>query len=198
MKLVSSSIPQKIKCGDVSAFRELFDIFHADLCRFAMQYLRDEDTAKEIVQDFFVNFWVKRETININTSLSSYLYSSIRHRSLNYIRNNKRFYKLELNEEIPDNSDIYKELSDEFDEKDLNKSILAAIEELPPKCQSVFKLSRVEKLSYKEIAKKLDISVKTVETQMGIAFKKLREKLKPLFNIVPVIILFVKIFMKYL
>lgn len=196
MKLVSSSIPDKIKSGDVSAFRELFDIFHADLCRFAMQYVRDEDIAKEIVQDFFVNFWVKRETININTSISSYLYTSIRNRSLNYLRDNKRFEKLDINREIADNTCDITEFSGEMDDKDLNKNIMEAIEELPPNCKSVFKLSRDEQLSYKEIAAKLEISVKTVETQMGIAFKKLREKLKPLLNMLPGFLLFIKIFIK--
>jgi RNA polymerase sigma-70 factor, ECF subfamily len=198
MKSVSSDLPDKIKAGDVKAYRELFDTFHTDLCRFAMQYVRDEDIAKEIVQDFFVNFWIKREALSINSSLSSYLYSSIRHRSLNYLRDNKRFSKLELNEEIPDNTNNNFALSGEIDAKDLNKNILEAIEELPPKCRTVFKLSREEELTYKEIAEKLNISIKTVETQMGIAFKKLREKLKPLFSMFPVFIFFIKIFFKQL
>jgi RNA polymerase sigma-70 factor, ECF subfamily len=196
MKIVSSNISERIKSGDVSAFHELFEAFHPDLCRFALQYVKDEDIAKDIVQDFFVHFWIQRENLKINTSISSYLYSSIRNRSLNYLRNNRKFYKLDSGEDIPDNSNNFFEFTHGTGMDDLNKKISEAIDELPPKCQAVYKLSRTEKLSYKEIAEKLDISIKTVETQMGIAFKKLREKLKPLLKILPVVILLLKLFFK--
>ncbi len=133
--------------------------------------------AKEIVQVSFINLWEKRQSIDISKSVKSYLTTSIRNKCLNYLRDTKKF-----DTDIILSDVLFQEVNfeqgDKLIEKELNNKITKAIDELPEKCKEIFQLNRFENLKYKEIANKLDISVKTVETQMSKALKHLREKLK--------------------
>ena len=133
--------------------------------------------AKEIVQESFINLWEKRQSIDALKSVKSYITTSIRNKCLNYLRDTKKF-----NTEIILSDVLFHEIdfeqSDKLIEEELNDKINFAIDELPDKCKEVFQLNRFENLKYKEIAVKLDISIKTVETQMSKALKHLREKLK--------------------
>jgi RNA polymerase sigma-70 factor, ECF subfamily len=178
MVSISNEIMERIKSGDEPAFHELFEKTYPDLCRFSCLYVKDRDIAENIVQDFFVNFWIKRDTLAINTSISSYLFSSVKNRSLNHIRDTKKILKLDENIDLVDSTVSYPDFQDEIDMNNLNNALKEAIESLPPKCRTIFKMSRFEELTYKEIANKLDISAKTVENQIGIALKKLHEVLK--------------------
>lgn len=133
------------------------------------------EDAEEIVQDMFFRLWRNRNNINILTSTKSYLYTSAKNSVLNKIKHEKvkRLYA----------SDYLHTNKEEFDEDDYNenrerlKSIEIAIAELPPKRREIFIKSKVEGLKYKEIADELQISIKTVENQMGEALKFLRNKL---------------------
>ncbi len=133
--------------------------------------------AKEIVQESFINLWEKRQSIDISKSVKSYLTTSIRNKCLNYLRDTKKF-----NTEIILSDVLFQEVdfeqSDKLIEKELNNKINNAIDDLPEKCKEIFQLNRFENLKYKEIAVKLNISIKTVETQMSKALKHLRKKLK--------------------
>ncbi|MEE9431663.1 MAG: RNA polymerase sigma-70 factor [Melioribacteraceae bacterium] len=179
---------QKIKLGDQSIFQILFEKYYSPLTRFAYIYIKEKDISEEIVQDFFVQFWIKRETISISTSVKSYLYSSIRNKSLNYLRDRKDDLSMSSNlhviNTIGGTEDNY-----EIDYIELKTQIISAVESLPEKCKNIFKLSRNKKLTYKQIAEKLQVSEKTVESQMRIALQKLREKLQPILK--SIIILFV-------
>ena len=172
---------EQIKSGDRSAFHGIFNEYYSDLCKFAASYVKDRDAAEDIVQDFFVRFWIGRNEISIKSSLKSYLFTSIRNRSLNYLRDNNKTIKLDenidyLNNILPGNS------SEDIENSEMNLILHDAINKLPAKCKEIFYLCKIKQLSYKEIAEKLEISPKTVENQMGIAFKKLHEILKPYMN----------------
>ncbi|NTW32776.1 MAG: RNA polymerase sigma-70 factor [Bacteroidetes bacterium] len=154
----------------------LFKSSFKGLCYFAQRYVKDLDTAKEIVQDAFVNLWEKRDNIDLSKSVKSYLTTTIYNRSLNYLRDNKKF-----NKEILTFENLYpynnQDTGDKLVASEINNKINKAIDELPEKCREVFQLSRFENLKYRQIADKLNISVKTVETQMSKALQHLRNRL---------------------
>lgn len=166
---------EDLKKSDSAAFEQLFRLYYQALCVFASRVLQNDDEAEELVQDFFVKFWEKRAQIHIETSLKSYLFRSVKNLCLNQIKHEK--IKTQHACHVISEAEEY-EYRDNFIEPDLQKDIEKSIAELPEKRQEIFRLSREEGLKYREIADRLNISVKTVEAQMGLAIKTLREKLK--------------------
>jgi RNA polymerase sigma-70 factor (ECF subfamily) len=169
-------IIKKMINGDKDAFKYFFDSYYSELCNFVNLYLKDKTLSEEIVQDIFVYFWENREKININKSVKSYLYSSSKYRSLNQIRNIKRHE--EIHSKLEPDTQIETSY-DEFDEEKLKDLIQQARQSLPPKCLQIFQLRQDRQLSNKEISEKLGISIKTVENQITIAYKRLRDFLLP-------------------
>ncbi|MCF8368556.1 MAG: RNA polymerase sigma-70 factor [Bacteroidales bacterium] len=169
-------------------FEQVFKAYFKPLCFFAYGYLNDRDSAQEIVQDVFINLWGKRETMDPQKAIKSYLYTSVKNRCLNYIRDHKKFRSqyldIELELEIP-----FEDV-DMFSESETRKKINNALDKLPEKCRQVFELSRFEEMKYKEIAINMGISIKTVEVQMSKALKILREELK---DLIPLIIILLSI-----
>jgi len=163
---------------DEAGFEILFKKNFKDLCRFASRYIKDTETAKEIVQDSFVSLWEKRENLDINLQLRSYLMTSVKNKCLNYIRDNKKFIGLPEMENYDFESANY----DYLEPDELNTKIETAISELPQKCREIFTMSRYENLKYQEIADKLFISVKTVEAQVSKALQHMRNKLSEYIN----------------
>jgi len=159
-------------------FEQLFREYFSPLCNFALGYVCDLDTSKEIVQEVFINLWNKKDTITSDKSVKAYLYTSVRNRCLNYIRDHKNFRSYLLDVEIEDTELVIENQS--MTQAETQVKIQQAIEKLPEKCRKVFELSRFDELKYKEIAEKLDISIKTVEAQVSKALKILREELKEL------------------
>ncbi len=172
---------------DKPAFEALFRSFFPGLVLFAQKYVPDQDTAKEMVHNVFLNLWEKREKLDTSTSLKSYLFTAVRNRCLNFIRDQKKFNRDDTLFERMD-SDQFTDASDHLEEQELEQRIFDALQALPEKCREVFMLNRFEELKYAEIAGKLNISVKTVETQMSKALKILREKL---IDYLTIIILFI-------
>ena len=174
---IEQQIITAIKNGDELAFEGLFKSLYSQLLVFALRFVEDDESAEEIVQDTFFQFWESRDKIEINTSLKAYLYKSVRNASLNFLKHEKvvdkyrDYYSNVLHQD---------ELSPEdwMTENELSDKIQNAIGKLPPERKKVFEMSRFEGLKYREIAEKLNISVKTVENQMGKALKFLREELK--------------------
>jgi len=135
------------------------------------------DTSKEIVHDVFVNVWSKRNELDLNKSLKTYLFSSVYNRCLNYIRDHKKFAKVEeLGSGHHEQSSF--DASAELEGKELQDQIQKAIDSLPERTRKIFVMNRFEGFKYKEIAEKLEISQKTVEAQISSALKILREKLR--------------------
>jgi len=167
---------QLIKQGNKQSFEQLFRSYYSPLCLFARKYIKDPDDCEEEVQAFFMKLWDKREEIDITTSVKSYLFSSVRNRCLNYIKHQK--IRHEYQSEIMSTTSESDFSSNYFMEIDLIEKIDKSIASLPDRRREIFLLSREQGLKYREIADQLDISIKTVETQMGQALKDLREKLK--------------------
>uniref|UniRef100_UPI0032180E84 RNA polymerase sigma-70 factor n=1 Tax=uncultured Draconibacterium sp. TaxID=1573823 RepID=UPI0032180E84 len=166
---------EKIQKGDEKAFEHLFKMYYSHLCAFATNIIEDEIAAEEIVQDFFVKLWEKRNKLTIEISVKRYLFRSVKNLCFNLIKHNN--VKLQHAKQITaeaENTNYH----DQFVEVDLASKIEESIESLPEKRREIFRLSRQEGLKYREIAEKLKISVKTVEVQMGLALKTLRDKLK--------------------
>jgi len=172
----NSNITFGLQCFE-QLFREQFE----PLCGFAKGYIRDTDTAKEIVQDVFVNLWSKRDIIDPDKPVKAYLFTSVRNRCLNYIRDHKKFQSyildVETEERFPSWEPGY------LEEEETGRKIESAMAKLPAKCREVFELSRFSEMKYSEIAEKLGISVKTVEVHISKALKILREELKELLLI---------------
>lgn len=141
-----------------------------------MKYVKDTEIAKEIVQGVFYTLWEKRETIDMDRQVNSYLTTAVYSKCTNYLRDNRKFDSGLLNMEslleVPDY-----ENSDSLVHDELKNKIDAAIALLPEKCRQIFELNRFEGLKYHEIADKLEISVKTVETQMSKALQHMRIQL---------------------
>ncbi len=157
---------------DSGSFEKLFREYFSPLMAFARKMLVDEDDAREVVHQVFVSLWEMREKIDLSTTLRPYLYTSVHHRSLNLIRDRKKFSR----EELPDRAGEW-DVSAEIESMELEEKIRQALESLPEKCREIFELNRFSGLKYSEIAGQLHISVKTVENQMSKALKILREKL---------------------
>ena len=144
-----------------------------------------DDWAEDVVQDVFYNVWQNRAALDDSNSLYKYLLRSVYNRALNYLDKNRRAgdYRAYYQERIasmgsayyaPDNSPIIRKLYSD----DLRASLDAAIESLPPKCKLAFKLVREDRMSHREAAETLYISVKTLEVHLGHAVQKIREALR--------------------
>lgn len=158
-------------------FEKLFRAHFTALCCFARKYLGDMDSSKEIVHSVFVRLWENRAEFDWEKPAKSYLFTSVYNRSMNFIRDNRRFISGEpdtLQEEITDTS----EFSDTLEVAELESRIKSALQNLPEKCRQVFELNRFGGKKYAEIADQLGISLKTVETHMSKALKILREELR--------------------
>jgi RNA polymerase sigma-70 factor (ECF subfamily) len=167
----------ELRHGNEIVFENLFKDYYERLCNYANTFIKDIDEAEEMVQGTFLSLWEKHDSIDIHTSLKSYLYRAVHNNCLNRIKHYK--VRDEHREEYLHYADIdYENTSQDILGKELEKQINSAIESLPPQCQTVFKLSRFENLTYNEIAEQLNISVKTIENHMIKALKILRERLK--------------------
>lgn len=162
----------------MDSVEQLFKQHYAFVCKVIYAYIKDRSRTEDIAQDIFAELWVKKDHLHIHTSVPAYLRRMAVTRTLNYIRDSKKHSWEEL-EATPDphhtlathEADIISKL--EVDE--LKQRLDQAIEALPEKCRLVFLLSRQEEMSYAEVARELDISVKTVENQIGKALKLLRQ-----------------------
>lgn len=168
-----SELLSMMKDGSSEAFDEIYERYWLKLYAEAFKRLRSEDDAKDLVQDLFITLWEKKEILVVTKSLGAYLFTSIKHRVLNFIAANavKGNYLDSLSATIADydNSSYERIISD-----DLQVFIDQRINDLSPRVKEVFLLSRNENLSVKEIATKLNVSDQTVKNQLTKALKDLR------------------------
>ena len=159
----------------MAAFEQLFRQYYAPLVVYACKYVSDMDIAREIVQDFFVRLYEKRNTLTIDTSVKSYLYRSVYNCCINYI-NQRNIQDKHLKKLILERNDE-ENLENEINTVELQYRIFEIIEGLPAKCRRIFKMNRLEGFKNEEIATQLNLSKRTVETQISKALKILRNKL---------------------
>ncbi len=150
-------------------FKEHFEA----LCRFSTHYISNFETAKDIVHEVFTRFWEKFDALPGNTNYKSYLFTAVRNKSFNYLRDQRHHLALE---DAPQTEAAPQ--ADAIETQQLAAHIAEALNQLPDACRNVFELSRYESLKYVQIAEKLGISVKTVEAQMSKALRILRAHLK--------------------
>ena len=158
-------------------FEALFREHFTGLCYFARKYTGDLDSAREIVHTVFIRVWENRSEFDWDKPVKSYLFTSVYNRSINFIRDNKKFLNHEdayLQNLVVDESAY----SDHLETAELEEKIRKALLKLPEKCREVFELSRFEGKKYTEIATQMNISVKTVETQMSKALQILKTELR--------------------
>lgn len=158
------------------AFEQLFTTHFKRLYAYALTIVKEEMTAEEMVQNVFFKIWEKKGKVDIQTSVTAYLYRSVYNESLNYLKHKKvksayQSHTVYQNKNQSDNAASRLQLSE------LQQKLDIALSELPEQCRTIFQMSRFEELKYQEIADKLGISIKTVENQMGKALKILRVKL---------------------
>ncbi|ATP56645.1 RNA polymerase sigma-70 factor [Pedobacter ginsengisoli] len=172
----------------------MFKAHYKELHSYANIMLRDQDIAEEIVQSMFLKFWEKRELLNVQTSIKAYLYKCVYNDSLNYLKHQKVKTKYQ-DFTIHTMNNHHEAASSRVELNELEFKLQEALNELPEHCRTIFQMSRFEELKYREIAEQLDLSIKTVENQMGKALKILRLKLADFITLIlPGIIMFYKDF----
>jgi RNA polymerase sigma-70 factor (ECF subfamily) len=167
---------RQFKNGDHHSFKVLYQKYAPKLYGFSRKYLNSDEDAEEIVQEIFLRIWEKRENVDESQSFSSYIFQAAKHRIFNGFRKkvNEQAY-LDFVVYANDASSNFTDMEVEYQE--IKSKAEAVISAMPPKRQEIFRLSREQGLKNKEIAEKLQISIKTVENQMSQALKFLREEL---------------------
>jgi RNA polymerase sigma-70 factor, ECF subfamily len=166
----------RIRSGDEAAFRTLYAEHFSALVRTATYLTSDNLLAKDAVQNAFLHFWQRRDAIQVEIALYPYLRRMVINEVLAMQRKSQR--RNALRQKQAQAKTFHTDVEDAVHEQQTRAAILAAIDALPERCSEIFKLSRFSEMTYQEIAEALEISVKTVENQMGKALKMLRDSLK--------------------
>ncbi len=166
----------------IALLERLFRQYQPMLVSFAWQYVKSAEDAREVVQEVFLSVWNNREHLREDGNLKAYLFTATRNKCLNWLEK-KRLRIVSMDEDpgperpkaqFPDSSPDGSEM---LELAELRAVIFDEVQKLPAKCREIFILSRVEGLSHKEIGERLHISPKTVENQIGIALKRIRQRL---------------------
>ena len=170
---------------EINEFHQIFIEYYPSLVIYALKFVDDIDISKDIVQEVLAQFWMESEKLRNRNLVKSYLYSAVKNKALNFKKRESRKTGLDElldqpNEELKDseNPDILTTITFEELKTELEK----AIEELPEQRKKIFKMSRFQQMKHKQIAQSLEISPKTVETQIYRALIFLRKKLKHYFD----------------
>lgn len=186
-----------LQSGDNQAYKYIYDHHYVLLCKVAYEFLKDDFLAESIVDDIIFHLWEKRETLEITTSLRSYLVQAVRNRCINYL--NLEREKREVRFSVIDRQNEWIDsvfTSDDYPlarllEDELEQEIKNAIERLPDECRTVFKKSRFEEKRYEEIASELGISINTVKYHIKNALTRLSADLSK--YLLTLILLFLEI-----
>ena len=174
---------------DEAAFEQVFKTHYKNLHAYAFTILKDEVEAEETVQQVFFKLWERSEHLSFSGPVAAYLYRAVHNESLNFLKHQKvkANHQLQVAYSMKNKSE---QVQGKMITREMEKKFREALNELPEQCRTVFQLSRFEDMKYREIADKLDISIKTVEKHMGKAFKLLRTKL---VDFLPLLLLLLKL-----
>jgi RNA polymerase sigma-70 factor (ECF subfamily) len=173
--IMESGYIERLKAGEESAYKDLFSNYYAQLTAFAYKFIQDKEISKDIVQHLFVKIYNNRSALTIESSIKHYLFRAIHNECLNMLKKEtvREMHHRSYSEQL-DTSYNYDQGVEQTDKE---HKLYQAIEKLPEKCTQVFVMSRIEGIKNPEIAIKLEISVRTVETHISNALKSLRESL---------------------
>lgn len=173
------------------AFEQIYLRYYSRMKRFACRYVLFEEDAENIVHDIFLELLEREEILSSHMNLLAFLFTAVKNKSIDHLR--RQSIKQRTSEELKEEYAIALQMSldsleafdlNMFSENNIETILQNAINSLPEKCREIFILSKIEGEKQKAIAQKLHISINTVETQMGVAYKKLREELK---NYLPIL-----------
>lgn len=174
----------RLQRGDRDIYEDLFNHHYKSLVLYAKKFVMETEIARDLVQDVFIYLWAKRQTINIDKSITSYLFRSVRNACINYLKRESykesyiNHFLININ-----NGNTQHVLSEDVHElavvNDLSAKIEVIVEGLPEQCRNIFRMSRFRGLKNREIAEIYSISTRTVETQIYRALKVLKENLQP-------------------
>ncbi|MDE6451100.1 MAG: RNA polymerase sigma-70 factor [Odoribacter sp.] len=179
---ITKDLLHRLNEGEVKAFEMIFHKYYAALCFFANKFLQDTETAKDVVQEVFINFSNKKYHFANTIALKSFLYSCVQRKSLNYLEksNNRANIQKQFKEsEYQENEYFLHQVESEIFEE-----IFSAIEELPTECRRIFKMSYIDHLDIRKISEELNIAESTIKTQRQRAKQFLRKRLQNLYPIV--------------
>lgn len=172
-------------------FEQFYITWYSRAKYFVREYVHSESDAENIIQDVFLHLYERRDLMDAYTNLTAYLFTSIKNRCLDYLRKwvleqeTAQGVQDEFEMELRMKYDSLEIFNTQFsDETDIGELLDNALQKLPERCRNIFIMNKLEGKKQKEIAEELNLSINTVESQMGIAYKKLREELKdclPLF-----------------
>jgi RNA polymerase sigma-70 factor (family 1) len=159
-----------------AAYKELFHKEYRKLCHYALSYVQDSHLAEDVVQDTFIKIWEQKKDLIQSPNIKYYLITAVKNNSITAVRKQK-MQRVQFTEETPEPEPepFFTTRSIREDAAEQAKRVAEALDQLPPKCKEVFLLIKLHGMSYKQAAESLDLSVKTIENQMGKAIKILRE-----------------------
>ncbi|WP_109830090.1 RNA polymerase sigma-70 factor [Reichenbachiella versicolor] len=176
MSVPQSQIIESIKSGNSQVYEEIFNQYYPPLVNLATGILKDKTLAEEQVQEVFIKLWERRSQLDVDMKLLPYLMVSVRNRCYNQSRNDAVADKYVSSQLQQYRDQIFNEEYSEFEESTIDR-LYQVIDQLPDKCKEVFKLSRFEHMSHREIAEKLSISTKTIENHITKAMKILKAEM---------------------
>lgn len=178
---------RKLQSGDRKAFQDIFDRYYEPICLYCIKRIGSREEAEEITQDIFVKLWIKRNELNINISLKAYLYRTAMNRIIN---RNEHLQIRYIHQQYTRSGQAPETAANELQEKEIQFLVAETIDAMPEKRRQIYLMSRQDGLKYKEIADKLEVSVKTVEAHLSKALEQLRASLKDYLPVWTAIILF--------
>lgn len=171
---------RRIAAGDEEAFRSLYLAYYDRLYQFARMQVRHAQTAEDIVSELFFQLWKCRSGLPLIDNFNAYVYRAVRNASMNDRKNSDRNADLDLSHpKLQVRIDPSPAADEKVDLELLNDALSDAVESLPDRCRTIFKLAREDGMSHRDIAAVLDIAVTTVEGQLAIAKRRLKAAVAP-------------------
>lgn len=181
-------LQQELARGSEKAFEEIFQTYFKVLTVFAKRFVQDLSIAEDLVQEVLLKLYENRKSIQFHTSLKAFLFQSVRNKSIDYLRSIKS--KSEHHDQIKLLKHAEEaDWNDTMEQTELEERVSNAIASLPEQCQHIFRMSRFDGKRNQEIAEELNISKRTVETQVSNALKRLRKEVLPYINLLIVMVL---------
>jgi len=164
--------------NDQHAFEAIYRQYFIRLFRFCYAIVHEKGPAEEIVNDVFLSIWKKRDGLAAIDNFEVYLYISAKNHCLNYLRAHRRQQAIDIDDISDEALQFQADPESLLIRTETMKRVVAAIDQLPPRCKLIFKLIKEDGLKYKDVAILLDLSVKTVEAQLAIAIRKIGQALR--------------------